>query len=232
MRSAESLEKAARRCAEELGGIDFVVAGAAGNFVAPLAGLSTNGFKAVVDIDLLGTFNTCKATLPYLVESARKFPGSGGRIVAVSATFHYTGVPLQSHVSAAKAGVDALMNSVAVEYGPLGVAANVIAPGPVEGTEGMERLASSDGVMQEALRRSIPLGRLGTVKDVADATVFLFSDAGNCMNGHVLVVDGASWRTQGTTAVGIDADMRYPNFLLEGKISENVKTGKGPKSKL
>lgn len=128
----EDLKKAADRCASELGAIDFVIAGAAGNFVAPISALTPNGFKSVIDIDTIGTFNTIKATMPHLVASASRNPNpsptgqTGGRIIYVSATFHYTGVPLQAHVSAAKAGVDSLMASVAIEYGPLGITSNVI----------------------------------------------------------------------------------------------------------
>ncbi|KAJ2902567.1 uncharacterized protein MKZ38_000397 [Zalerion maritima] len=232
VRSPDSLSQAAARCVSELGGIDFVIAGAAGNFVAPLSALSPNGFKAVIDIDVLGTFNTCKATLPYLVESAKQYSGQGGRLLAISATFHYTGLPLQAHVASAKAGVDALMHSISLEYGPLGVTANVIAPGAIGGTEGMARLASSESLAQKAMVKAIPLGKLGTVKDIADATVYLFSDAGAYVNGHTLVVDGAAWRRQGATAVGIDPGMQYPNFLLDGKISDNVKTGREGSSKL
>lgn len=214
-------------------------AGAAGNFVAPLAGLSPNGFKSVIEIDTIGTFNTVKATAPYLVESAARNPnpppagqvGTGGRILAVSATFHYTGLPLQSHVSAAKAGVDSIMGSVALEYGPLGVCANVIAPGGIEGTEGMERLASSSRASTKEATDSIPSGRLGTVRDIADATVWIFSDAANYLNGHVLAVDGASWRRPGAMAVGLDPDMRYPDFLVKGH-SQNIKTGRQQGSKL
>lgn len=94
-------------------------------------------------------------------------------------------MPLQTHVCVAKAGVDALSNNLALEFGPRGVTSNVIAPGGIAGTEGMERLAQTDHV--EKARKDIPLGRLGTVKEIADATVYLFSDAGNYVNGHTLV---------------------------------------------
>ena len=94
-------------------------------------------------------------------------------------------MPLQTHVSVAKAGVDALSNSLALEFGPRGVTANVVAPGPIAGTEGMERLAKTDDLANSA--RNIPLGRWGTVKEIADATVFLFSDAGNYVTGQTLV---------------------------------------------
>lgn len=215
-------------------GLTKFSAGAAGNFVVPLAGLSPNGFKSVIEIDTIGTFNTIKATIPYLVESAARNPNppppgsvsTGGRIMAVSATFHYTGTALQSHVSAAKAGVDSLMASVALEYGPLGVVSNVITPGPIAGTEGMERLAAGGNeASQGNLARAIPSGRWGTVRDIADATVFMFSDAANYVNGHVLVVDGASWRSPASMGVGLDEDMRYPDFLITGH-SQDIKTGK------
>ena len=94
-------------------------------------------------------------------------------------------MPLQAHVSVAKAGVHALSNAVAIEFGPRGVTSNVIAPGPIGGTEGMERLAKGD--QKDASKKSIPLGRWGTVKEVADATVYLFSDAANYVTGQTLV---------------------------------------------
>lgn len=229
----ESLQGAVDRCIKELGQIDFVIAGAAGNFVAPLAGLTPGGFKAVMEIDTFGTFNTIKAVMPALVESAarNKNPpprgqvGTGGRIIAISATFHYNGTPLQAHAAAAKAGVDSLLASVALEYGPLGVVANVITPGAIAGTEGMERLAGGGTDAEQRMSPAIPSGRWGTVRDIADSTVYLFSDASNYVNGHVLVVDGASWRSPGSMSVGLDEGMQYPNFLFTGH-SKNIKTGK------
>jgi len=212
-------------------------AGAAGNFISPLSALSPNAFKAVIDIDTLGTFNTIKATIPHLVASASRGPGAsgsgatGGRFLAVSATFHYTGMPLQAHVSAAKAAVDSLTASVALEYGPLGVTANAVAPGAIEGTEGMSRLGSSE--LGAGKARGIPLQRWGRVRDIADATVFLFSDAGGYVSGTTLVVDGGGWRRQGgSLGVGLDPGMEYPNFLLQGEFSRNLKDGRGGKAKL
>ncbi|PKS10621.1 hypothetical protein jhhlp_002376 [Lomentospora prolificans] len=235
VRSYDSLAKAVDRCVKELGGIDFVIAGAAGNFVVPLSGMSPNAFKAVIDIDVIGTFNTVKATIPYLIESAKRNPHpnkngtTGGRIIAVSATFHYTGMPLQAHVAAAKAGVDSLMTSVALEYGPYGITSNVIAPGPIANTEGMARLS---GASDDAIGRRVPAGRLGSVRDIADSTVYLFSDAGSYVNGHVLVADGASWRMGGSVGVGIESGMQYPDFLFSGQIAKGLAGQKDSKSKL
>ncbi|KAK6865980.1 sporulation protein SPS19 [Apiospora arundinis] len=239
VRDPESLKKAADRCAKELGGIDFVIAGAAGNFVAPISALTPNGFKTVIDIDVIGTYNTVKATMPYLIESATRNRNleavdmlTGGRIIYISANFHYTGMPLQAHVSAAKAAIDALMASVSLEYGPYGVTSNVIAPGAIEGTEGMARLASSKTSNADKAS-TVPLGRWGTCRDICDATVYLFSDAGSHVNGEILVVDGGSWRLKGGYAVGLEANMKYPDFLLKGEFSPNLKDGrKERKSKL
>jgi len=140
-------------------------------------------------------------------------------------------MPLQSHVSAAKAAVDSLMGSVALEYGPLGITANSIAPGAIEGTEGMERLSSSQ-LEKKQRTEGVPSGRWGTVRDIADATVFVFSDAGNYVNGTTVVVDGAGWRRHGSLAVGLDANMKYPDFLIRGEISKYLKGGKSTGSKL
>ncbi|KAI9808970.1 MAG: hypothetical protein M1826_003948 [Phylliscum demangeonii] len=227
VRDVAKLQAAADRCAQELGGIDFLIAGAAGNFLAPMTQMSANAFKSVIDIDVLGSYNTVKATLPYLIKSAAKYPtdgtsdaaaGTGGRIVFISATIHYTGAPLQTHVSVAKAGVDVLSNAVAIEMGPRGITSNVIAPGGIAGTEGMERLAPK-AMMTSASH--IPSGRLGTVRDIADATVYLFSGAGNFANGATLVVDGGAWRVFGSTP---GAHLKYPDFLLSEAEVTGVKT--------
>lgn len=169
-------------------------AGAAGNFLTTIDNLSTNAMKSVIDIDILGSYNTLKATLPYLVESASKHRtdgktaptnGTGGRIIFVSATLHYQGTALQSHVSVAKAGIDAMSVSVAIEQGPRGITSNIIAPGPIADTEGMARLAKKEHL--EESYKAVPLGRFGYVKEIADATVYLFSDAGNFVNGDTIV---------------------------------------------
>ncbi|KAL8753655.1 MAG: hypothetical protein Q9199_004902 [Rusavskia elegans] len=227
VRNIQSLQAAVDKCIGELGGIDFVIAGAAGNFLATINQISPNAFKSVIDIDVLGSYNTLKATLPALVASAQKHKsdgktacpaGTGGRIIFVSATIHYTTTPLQAHVSVAKAGVDALSASTALEFGPRGMTSNIIAPGPIGGTEGMDRLSRKEDT--ERAMKNVPLGRYGTVKEVADATVYLFGDAGNFVNGSVLVVDGAAWRTGSANAGG---GFEYPDFLLGEKTVSGVK---------
>lgn len=191
-------------------------AGAAGNFLAPISGLSSNAFKTVLDIDTLGSYNTLKATLPQLLISAAKNPNkasnpsTGGRIIFVSASFHYTGMPLQTHAAVAKAGVDALSATVALEYGPRGITSNVVTPGPIGGTEGMDRLGSKEDEASGTAFQRVPLQRYGTVKEIADGTVYLFSDGGSYVNGAILVIDGGSWRSPGPMA-----GLQYPGFLLD-----------------
>ena len=164
--------------------IPVVVNGAAGNFLCPAEELSPNGFGAVVDIDLKGTFNVCRASFAELKKG-------GGSILNISATLHYLGTPMQLHVSAAKAGVDALTRNLAVEWGRYGIRTNAVAPGPIEDTEGMKRLLPP--ALKDKLKTRIPLARFGRVADIERASVFLCSDAAGFINGAVIAVDGGQW---------------------------------------
>jgi len=167
-----------------LGRIDILINGAAGNFICLAENLSPNGFGTVVDIDLKGTFNVSRAALPHL--KAR-----GGSVINISATLPYLGTVGQSHAAAAKAGIDSLTRTLAVEWGPYGIRVNGIAPGPIDGTEGVRRL-TSDATRQHILR-TCPLGRMGVTDDIAGAALFLCSDAASYVNGVTLVVDGGLW---------------------------------------
>lgn len=141
-------------------------------------GLKPKGFQTVLEIDLIGTFNTIKATVDELKKTH-------GAYVHISATLHYNGLPWQSAPSAAKAGVDALSNSVAVEYGPFGIRSNIIAPGPIGNTEGTARL-SPEGT-EDIVAARVPLQRQGNTGDVANMAVFLFSDAASWVSGGKFV---------------------------------------------
>ena len=149
VREPEEVEKAVAATIEQFGKIDIVVNGAAGNFLCKAEDLSPNGFGTVVDIDLKGTFNVCRATFEQLKQTH-------GQVLNISATLHYLGTPMQLHVSAAKAGVDALTRNLAVEWGRYGIRVNGIAPGPIEDTEGMKRLVPEP--IKERLKKNIPLG--------------------------------------------------------------------------
>lgn len=209
VREPEQLKAAARKTIEKFGRIDFVIAGSAANWLAGIEQNNEKGFKTVIDIDLLGSYNTVKATL----EEVTKNKGS---YIFISATLHYTGLPYQGPASAAKAGVDALSRVLAVEMGPLGVRSNVIAPGPIAGTEGMDRLAPK-GAM-EAVAETVPMQRMGQKSDIAAAGVFLFSDAATYVTGTQMVVDGGAWHVGGPM-------LPYPTTSLDPKSLSSIVTG-------
>ena len=144
--------------------------------------MSANGFKSVVDIDLLGTFNTCRAVFEHL-----RRPGAS--IISISAMQAFTPTPMQAHVCAAKAGVDMLTKCLAIEWGSEGVRVNSIAPGAVDETEGMKRLAPTPEIRKH-FTRTVPLGRFATKDEIADLALFLSSDAAQFITGAIVVCDG------------------------------------------
>jgi len=181
------------------GRLDLLVNNAAGNFYAPSATLSPNAWKAVVEIDLYGTFYCSQAVYPIMAKQG------GGRIVSTSMTLHYRGWPLMAHATAAKAGVDALTRTLAVEWAPQRIRVNAIAPGPIP-TEGVRKaftppaesgvpdvFAAAEEKMAEYARKGIPLGRWGTPRDIANMVAFLASPAGDWITGGIFVVDGGEW---------------------------------------
>jgi NAD(P)-dependent dehydrogenase (short-subunit alcohol dehydrogenase family) len=183
VRDAARVEVVLAETRDALGPIDVLVCGAAGNFPIPAEELSPNGFKAVVDIDLLGSFNATRAAFPQLRERR-------GCVIFISAGMAYVPFPYQVHVGAAKAGIDMMMRNLALEWGRYGIRANSIVPGPIAATEGMRRLAGSEYEAQRS--KAIPLGRFGTVEEIGHAAVFLASPLATYVTGTVLVVDGGS----------------------------------------
>jgi NAD(P)-dependent dehydrogenase (short-subunit alcohol dehydrogenase family) len=181
VRDMPALESALAKIKTELGAVDVLVCGAAGNFLCPAEQLSANGFKTVIDIDLIGAFNASRAAFEQLKDTR-------GCIIFISAGQAYMPYAYQVHVAAAKAGIDMMMKNLALEWGRYGIRCNSIAPGPIEGTEGMKRLSSSEALAQ--IREAIPLRRLGTVDDIGQAAVFLASPLATYVTGTLLVVDG------------------------------------------
>ncbi|WP_129726960.1 2,4-dienoyl-CoA reductase [Ectobacillus funiculus] len=167
------------------GRIDYLVNNAAGNFVCPAEELSVNGWNAVINIVLNGTFYCSSAVGKYWIER-----GIAGRIVNMIATYAWDAGPGVIHSASAKAGVLAMTRTLAVEWGrKYGIRVNAIAPGPIERTGGAERLWVSEEAAKRTLE-SVPLGRLGTPEEIAGLACYLLSDEASYINGAVMTMDG------------------------------------------
>jgi NAD(P)-dependent dehydrogenase (short-subunit alcohol dehydrogenase family) len=175
------------------GNFDVVVSGAAGNFPALAMGMSANGFRSVVEIDLLGTFNVMQAVHPYLTKP-------GASIINISAPQAFIPMAGQSHVCSAKAGVDMITRTLCLEWGVEGIRINSIIPGPIDNTEGMKRLAPNEKI-RNLVVESVPLQRMGSTDDIANACLFLGSDFANYISGAVIPVDGG-WAQGGAALMG------------------------------
>ncbi|HET6538153.1 MAG TPA: SDR family oxidoreductase [Sphingopyxis sp.] len=167
----------------QFGPLDIVVSGAAGNFLAPVTGMSANAFRTVIDIDLNGTFNVFRGCHDLLNKP-------GASLIAISAGQAVNASALQAHACAAKAGINQLVRVLALEWGP-DVRVNGISPGPIADTEGMKRL-SPDPEVRDAHYARIAMKRWGTIQEVAESAVFLSSPAASYITGTILDCDGGS----------------------------------------
>ena len=198
VRDRERVQAMAKEVHDAHGRIDLLVNNAAGNFYEKSEKLSEKAWRAVIEIDLFGTFYCTQAVFPYMKEQG------GGRIVSTSMTLHYRGWPLMAHATAAKAGVDALTRTLAVEWAEHGIRINAIAPGPIP-TEGVRKaftpppgapvpdLFSVDKAMDAFAKASIPLQRWGTPDDIGQMVAYLASPAGDWITGAIFVIDGGEW---------------------------------------
>jgi NAD(P)-dependent dehydrogenase (short-subunit alcohol dehydrogenase family) len=182
VRDYGAIRAAMEEVRSKLGPLDIVVSGAAGNFLAPVLGMSANAFKSVVDIDLLGTFNVFRGCHDLLAEDAS--------LIAITAGQAVNPMQLQAHACAAKAGINQLVRVLALEWGP-SVRVNGISPGPIADTEGMARLAP-DAATKAAHYERIAMKRWGEIAEIAEGAVFLCSDAAKYVTGAILDIDGGS----------------------------------------
>ena len=183
VRDIAALDAAFERSRAELGSMAVLICGAAGNFLAPAEKLSANGFKTVIDIDLLGSFNASRAAFRQLRETK-------GALIYISAGMAYMPHAFQVHVGAAKAGINMMMMNLALEWGRYGIRVNSIVPGPIEGTEGLKRLSSAEA--RQSLIDAVPLRRVGTVDDIGQTAAFLASPLASYISGCVVICDGGS----------------------------------------
>ncbi len=190
VRDYPAMEAAMAKTHEQFGEIDIVVAGAAGNFPASVMGMSANAFKTVIDIDLLGTVHTHRAAYAHL-----KRPGAS--LLAISASHAQQPIAFQAHVCAAKAGVELFMKTIALEWGPEGIRANCITPGPTDDTEGMRRLAPTEADRLRVIN-GVPLRRYGTKDELADLALYLSTEAAGYINGAIYYCDGGQSLVRGS----------------------------------
>ena len=184
VRDYAAVEASLRQTVEAFGKIDIVLSGAAGNFLASALGMSANGFKTVVEIDLIGTFNVFRASFEHLNRP-------GASLIAISAGQGVRPSLFQAPACAAKAGVNMLTKCLAMEWGPAGVRVNAISPGPIEDTEGMRRLVASPEAV-EAIKKRVALRGYGTKTDIAEAAIFLSTESAKYITGAIINVDGGS----------------------------------------
>ncbi|KAL9650751.1 hypothetical protein ABK040_001804 [Willaertia magna] len=203
VRDYNALTKAVEQGLERFGRIDILVNGSAGNFLCPASKLSTNAFKTVIDIDTVGTFNASKIVYDKWMKA------NGGSIINLSMTLHNQATIMQVHAGCAKAAIDTMTKHLAVEWGLDNVRVNAIQIGPIEGTEGFDRLLPKKEI--ERMKTLIPLQRFGTAVDIANSVLFLVSDAASYVNGAILTVDGASQFTTGNM-------FGYPQALKTSKL--------------
>ena len=184
VRDYDAVSAAFEKTKEAFGEIDVVISGAAGNFLAPVLGMSANAFRTVVEIDLIGTFHVFRACFDHL----RK---PGASLISITAAQGRRPTMFQAHACAAKAGVDLLTRTLAMEWGPAGVRVNGIAPGPIADTEGMARLTPTPDSVA-GLKARIPLRDYGAKQDIADLAVFLSSQNASYITGAILDCDGGA----------------------------------------
>jgi 2,4-dienoyl-CoA reductase [(3E)-enoyl-CoA-producing], peroxisomal len=197
VRDPQACQNAVQFVIQAFGRLDILVNGAAGNFLAAAKDLKPKGFDTVMGIDALGTFNMCSAAFPALAQpkSGETETHHDAIVINISATLQCPATHWQAHASAAKAAVDSLTRSLALEWGEYKVRVVGIAPGPIKDTPGTTKLAPGmtsdevDGLIGEG----IPLGRMGEASEIGHAAVFLSSPSARYITGTTLIVDGGEW---------------------------------------
>jgi len=190
VREPDRVDEAFRGVAERHGSLDVMVANAAGNFVVPSMRLKSKGWKAVIDIALSGSFYSCQSAGRIMKKQG------GGSIVTIGTTYAWTGMPGVVHSAAAKAGVLAMTRTLAVEWAPLNIRVNNVAPGPFH-SDGAEQNLWPDPEIKKRIEDAVPLKRFATTEEVTDAVLYLASDAASYVTGECVVVDGGAWLGQG-----------------------------------
>ena len=183
VRDYEAVGRTFIDAAQHFGPIDVLISGAAGNFLCEAKDMSSNGFKVVIDIDLVGTFHVMRQAYAHL----RK---PGASVINITAPQSFIPMRYQAHAGAAKAGVDQLTRILALEWGREGIRINSISPGPIDGTEGFKRLMARNDEERANAAAAVPLKRFGTLDDIANLALFLGSSYSGYISGALIPCDG------------------------------------------
>lgn len=183
VRDFEAVGRALQESFDRFGLIDALVSGAAGNFLCEAKDMSSNGFKVVVDIDLVGSFHVLRQAYAHL-----KKPGAS--VINITAPQSFIPMRYQAHACAAKAGIDQLTRVLALEWGSEGIRINSISPGPIDGTEGFRKLMAPAPSERERARNAVPLKRFGSLDDIANLALFLASPFAGYISGALIPCDG------------------------------------------
>ncbi|MFT3755738.1 MAG: SDR family oxidoreductase [Pseudoxanthomonas sp.] len=183
VRDWDSVGKAFEEAVAQFGPLDVLISGAAGNFLCEAKDMSSNAFKVVVDIDLVGSFHVLRQAYPHL----RK---PGASIINITAPQSWIPMRYQAHCGAAKAGVDQLTRILALEWGADGIRVNAISPGPIDGTEGFRKLMSPDEASRASAMAAVPMQRFGSLDDIANLALFLSSPYAGYISGALVPCDG------------------------------------------
>src|SRR5207302_11309009 len=190
IRQPDQVDALLQMTLDTFGRIDVLVNNAAGSFLAAARKLTPKGWNAVVDTTLNGTFYCSQAAGLRMIEQG------GWKIINITATLHFKGSPGLVAPAAAKAGVEALTKTLALEWAKFNILVNAIAPGPVY-TPGSDSNLWSNQAFHDMVKRGVPLGRFGTAEDIANMAIFLTSPAGDYITGATMVVDGGEWLKKG-----------------------------------
>jgi NAD(P)-dependent dehydrogenase (short-subunit alcohol dehydrogenase family) len=190
VREPEAVAALVAATVDAFGRVDVLVNNAAGNFVVRAENLSPNGWRAVVGIVLDGSFLCSRAAGGQMIEQ-----GDGGAILSVIASYAWTGGPGTIHSAAAKAGVQALTRTLAVEWARHGVRVNCICPGPTD-TEGAGAALWPTEEDRARVAATVPLGRLASPEEVAAWAAALCSPYAGYITGETLTIDGGHWLEQ------------------------------------
>src|SRR5215472_15715046 len=191
VRIPEQVDDLCRKTLQQFGSVDILVNNAAGNFICPAEKLSPNGWNAVVNIVLNGSFYCSRAAGLHMIASGR-----GGNILNLVAAYAWTGGPGTIHSACATAGVVCMTRTLAVQWARYRIRVNAIAPGPVDTLGAGGKLWATPEV-RGAMLKTVPRGRIGAPKEIAQASAYLVSDYADFITGEVLVMDGGQWLGKG-----------------------------------